>query len=422
MKSELKAVFAAFVCLALALPMAIAQQAPDEGNDVTTQQGDGQYGNESHWNGTPYGQGWIESVRERWEEGRQERIEKRDQLMDQIREQIQEKLQEHLHLGNYTCSNGTTMGGFVTFDVENGTIFDYALRYLQDETGTVLFETISVEGFNSSSEQDIRGSVARFEIGSVEIASHDNPTGMLMIRSEGESKVIITLGSSLEIEEVSPHRITLNSSFYGSLIMTNAEYTLENLTLTVVLEDEGRIVFIARPQSEGLQEYIEQGIENGTVCAEIRVAKGRPVEAEDFADAETDITYGNGPIQLKVSSTEQAGKIVVVIVDNETIEQSKLNVMYDGSEIQPVQSWAELQIALQSGGTANGTARYMIRTCYGGYQICVAVPHFSEHTITIEEAAETAEPVETFIPFVSAGAVAFALAAAAAAIGIMKRR
>lgn len=403
------AIVALVVGMALVLPASVAAAGNGNGNGTGNASGGYMGGNGS--------QQWREEMRERWEEKLQERAERREQMMEQLRERIQERLNEHRHVGDYTYENGTAIGVFVEFDLENGTILDYELRYGPEENGTVIFETISVEGVNASSDPGIHGSVARFEIGNIEASSHDNPTGLLMLKSEGNSTIVLQVAEGFEINATSNRTIKLNDGENGTIIISRGSYALDNKTITISLLDEGKAIFLAWPEGGEAREYVEEGIANGTIGAEVRVAKGRPIEREHFTNIETDVVYENGTITMNVGSEEEAGKILVITVDNETVSQGALKVTYDGEEIQPVEKWKDLASALKQSDAENGTAVYFIRPCEGGYQIFIAVPHFSDHTITIQGMAEVIKPLAAYVVV---GAVA--VIAAAAAVLFRKRK
>lgn len=409
MKARTKVVLAMLVGLAFVVPVVV----------VAAGNGGGGNGN----GGKPKNEYWKEA-RERRQERWQERIERRQELMERMRERFMEKWRQHKHIGHISYENGTVLGVFVSFDLDEntGTILDYTLRHIPDSNGTAIFESISVEGAGAARQLWTRGSVARFGLGNVSVSAHDNPTGLLMLKSEGNNTITIQVAEGFETDIMrssnrGTHILGLNGSIKGVLIVSHGNTTLDNNTITISLQDEGRIVFLARPQREEAYEYIAEGIANGTIGAEIRIGKGRWIDKVLLTNIDIETTYDSttGTITLNIASDEEQGKILVVIVDNETVAQSGLKIIYDGNEIRRVEKWKELLDALKTNESEGGEAVYMIRPCDGGYYIFIAVPHFSEHTIVIQGAAEIVKPI-------AIGAVFAGVAVVAVAATVMFRR
>ncbi len=421
MKMRTKAVMAVVMCLALVVPIAAVAAGNDgngnAGNGKNGSGGNGQQegtGAPGNGNGTPKGSGWKETIRERWQERRQERMENRQQMMGRLQERMKQMWKEHRHIGEYSYDSATrtAIGVFVSFNLDNetGTILDYTLRYTPDANGTVVFETVSVEGDAAPGEPKIHGSVARFDIGNVSVSAHDNPTGLLMLKSEGNSTLTLVLGEGnqirLEVNATIQQRqqiIGIDGSARGAIIVSRGNYTIDNQTITVALRDEGKVIFMARPNGEEVHDYIAEGIQNGTIGAEIRVGRGRGKDVVAFANVEIDATYdeNSSMVTLNVESAEHRGRILMVTVDNDTVNQGTLKIIYDGKEIRPVGTWREL-VGHSNNSTDDATAAYLIRPCEGGYCIFIAVPRFSDHTITIQGMAEVITPVAIGAIFVAA--------------------
>ncbi|MDD5502939.1 MAG: hypothetical protein PHH26_05690 [Candidatus Thermoplasmatota archaeon] len=421
MKPRMKVAMAIIVGLALVLPVGVTLAAAKESHEVSEneEQGNGNGGKDQD----EHSRNVTEIEEERHNEIEKERHdeleEERHEMMEEKKEEHENMWEEHHHIGGCSYQNGTIVGVFVAFSVDNqsGRMFDYTLRYTPNTNGTALFTTVSVAGVGVASTPTVHGAVARFVLGNVSVAAHDNPTGLLMLKSEGNNTVVFQVASGFEISATSNHTIKLNNGANGTIIISRGNYTVDNQTITITLLDEGKALFLAKPEQEDdeekddMEEEFEEGIAHGTIGAEVRVGNGRWIDKESFTNIDVDAAYDNatGTVTLNVGSDEEAGKVLAITVDNETLNQGALKVTYDGAEIQLVDNWGDLVAALKKSDTENGTAVYLVRPCEGGYRVFIAVPHFSDHTITIQGMAEVIKPVAVYVVL---GAIAVVIIAA----------
>jgi hypothetical protein len=72
------------------------------------------------------------------------------------------------------------------------------------------------------------------------------------------------------------------------------------------------------------------------------------------------------------------GKTVIINVDNKTLPDSRIRVLFDGSEIATANSYADVLDP-----TNENVPEYLLVSSENGVQVIVSIPHFSSHTITI---------------------------------------
>lgn len=148
-------------------------------------------------------------------------------------------------------------------------------------------------------------------------------------------------------------------------------------TQASVEADVGALEQTARTESEGAAESV--AIAAREAYGEVTSAVTASYGAVSVVTAAT-----KNRVDITVASTMDAGQTLLVSLDPETIPgmaDGKAVIKFDGEVVAQAASYADILDPNDDGGAAE----YFVLAGEAGTQVLVSIPHFSVHTVTLEE-------------------------------------
>jgi len=349
----------------------------------------------------------IEKERESWMKKINETNEKILEKWKEGKEALQEMKESHSLFGSLKYENGLAAGDLIRFIFKEstGTILSYTLK--RNEGNVTVFDSIKPYTFELKKTPTAQGAVWKCEGTNVELEAHDNPTGLLKIKSKNKQvNLSFNLGGNLTAKVTQKENvISITGRVEGKLILPDYEednktvnITVEKDFINVSLPEDTSILFIASP-IKGLgigipREYedkIEDAICNGEVGAHIAVQmRNKSLEMTHvvtYTDLNISTNVSKGKIRINISSTDKKGKTIVVDVDNETLNITNIadiRVIYDGKYISMAENYSDILNTSDD----NGVPEYLaIAGSNNSIQVLISIPEFSTHTILITKSA-----------------------------------
>ena len=308
-------------------------------------------------------------------------------------------------------------GTHVEFETTGDAVVDYTVD------GDTVLQSVEVQ---SKSEAESRGDVgAGVDLGAVtEIAAsalsvesrsevsatvtadsgatmtaHDNPNGILVVRSDGESQyVTVGVDSSAEAESESDSRVavTTDDGTEGVFMVVGegAVTVNEDGNVSANVGSEGSLVFRSYPdERDDDDRETEQLITEGEATAEMHVMETSEGSGEFAADV---VQYGEdtsvevtqrteGTVSMTADRSQEQGTVVVTSVSEQAISSAEdLEVTVDGEAAAEASSYSQLESAADDGDTS----RFLVQqqsSAEASTDVLVAVNRFSEREITLSE-------------------------------------
>jgi plastocyanin len=333
-----------------------------------------------------------------------------------------------------TYANGMASGRFVSFNWSDatGTIMDYR-HNVWNET---IFSNVTIEGWASTGSSGAHGAVFHARGTDQFVSVHNNPTVGLHIQTdETETNVTFDLAPT--------EQINVNSTTSKAIVVTDAAgkyhghiVLLGNATATnttglggsvrVHLGADDGVLFLAHPGGDtaaagGLHATIAAaaGGHLGTVL-DLADENGTPVEDELPLTAHAHATsVAHGKVVLLVQSDTSDGKTIVVRVPTETLGGGAVNVTVGSETFAAVNvTGADAKAALATLQAAGKGA--IVNFAANGTEVTILVPHFSDQTVTIQQAEGTSTPPPSSSPAaMDKGAPGFEAPLALAALALL---
>jgi len=380
----------------------------------------------------------------------------------------------HGFFGRFNYSNGVMNGKFVSFELNesNGVITNYSLK---SRSGPIaVFDSMSISGF-APTNLTVHGSVMLLRNGTVQIIIHDNPTGMIHIISNLSVLASFKLADGLNATEIlindqddeqengTAHENEYENEYEheqgnGTGDENQAEndhehnYDRDQAKRSVVLiAGNGMLGIIATDDGNLTVDATENGtFVNATFTNDHAVFRARPVFArhhgmhdisfmfaiaqERIAAEMTLIWRENGTyietmeyersftmmvmeakhnrIMLRISSEVHQGRVVILNVDQGTLDLLKGNslVKLDGTEVRSTANPLEV---LYATGSSSTDAVYCFTESNGTAQFLIYVPSFSVHELSVESVGPFAQVMG------ASGAIAVIVALAVIGVAAM---
>jgi len=357
---------------------------------------------------------------------------------------MQEMMQEGMKyclFDQFSYADGVADGYFVTFHLNEttGAITNYSLK---TEDGPVkVFESIEIAAFDPSAPE-VHGAVMLLGNETVQVIVHDNPTGMYhVVANDTPTNVSFKVADGMSITQISPG---LGDGPYGE---RQAVMISDGLVEGVITTDDGTLVvetgasgtyvnvtfvndhamFRAKPtfahrHMQNEQAMLEAIIQSRMAC-EISLIVRNGSAMYDIMEYQhqfrmTVMQAERNRITIQVSSENHEGKVVLMNMDQLTMETKKgqVSVELDGAIVKETTN--PLEVFYASGSDA-GDALYTVLQSDDTSQILVYVPTFSVHSLSIESVLPGAEifGISGLIAVVGAVAVV-----GVAAITLFKRK
>jgi hypothetical protein len=356
---------------------------------------------------------------------------------EQMRQRIREMTQlafEYKLFGPLEYSNGSAEGYFVQFEYDEGSgaLGNYTVRL--GDAFVRMFDLVAVDGFLPD-DFDVVGSTLKAWDESVFLIIHNNPTTLLhFTNNHTETSISFRLseGANVEnlIDQVPPGSSAVRVStteisgvigaYPGTIgIEETSEGTYVNLTL-----GQGSAFFRIPAGMAGTsaddEEAILDSIVAARICAEVSVV----VRDGDVLAVGSELQNrmririeeaAQNKIMLIVGSEISSGKMMQLTCDVGTMERTRtVGIAMDGVNVRQAVTLQEMLSA--SGSTSEDAVFYTIAG-ENNTKVLVYVPHFSEHTLTIE-GVESGISLE----YLAVLGVVLAVAVAVTAIALMRKK
>ena len=285
----------------------------------------------------------------------------------------------------------TANSGNIGFNTDKNCIFEYSVN------GTEFFSSVDVDGNIYTGEKT--GVKSRFETEKLRISAHDNANGLLKFKAEESTNVSIELSESATIEKESDKKIAVISNGTEGTLMISGQghLSVEGDIITVELKKNSQLIFKTYPgEKDSGDEEIEDGIISGSLSAEIQVlGDGAVTDSVEYSsDVEIkSVSVTEDDITVTVDSATEISKTIVITIDNNELpaDPGKLSVKVDGEATVKASSIDELYATETS-----DISKSMVIEGETETKVFVAVNHFSERSVTIEEVnSATGETPET---------------------------
>lgn len=290
---------------------------------------------------------------------------------------------------------GRARGRFIFFDLNesSGVIGNFGLFTTEGEK--VLLRSMSIEGFVP---EDIRplGSLVKMPWENGSLVLHDNPTGLIHLRTHEHVNVTIVLSGEMVVVEERElvgsddlsHQLVISDGRSKGVIGSNSSFEVsENGTVVRCLSSDLMVRFL--PQLTSHQNWRErllmQAVQEGKVTSEISFSTG------DGASTFDQLSYRPMPkvqvqevqrnrLQLSLAGDNPQGALILVRADDATMDLSKvkLKVQIDGEVMTHVQEPMDLLFADVE------DASYGFFTEGDMHQIIILIPAGVLGSITLE--------------------------------------
>jgi len=329
---------------------------------------------------------------------------------------------------SYDHSLGNVSGRFLTFIVDEatGTVTDYTIK--RDTGSILLFTMVQPLSFTSSGTGRTDGAMFMLNGSKMLIMAHNNPPAILLYRTQGQGNTVnYTLASGFVASVISG---TSNVAIDGNgqhalLLVENGTATIDRSTISVVLQPWAKAVARFQPDiglyAQVSQSQVQQAISSGELACECSMVLYNGTVEQDFTGYQERLTLRvqeavQNRIQLQVSAEFSTGKIVIISVDNGTLNArtaAEIGLTIDGVRLQQTMNLGEVFTAT---GTEN---KYSVAADDGAYQIVLYIGHFSDHTIVLEAVSEQGGlPASLVIPLIAL----VAIVAIVALVAIARKR
>jgi hypothetical protein len=315
----------------------------------------------------------------------------------------------HSFFGSISYENDFAAGDLIKFilNESTGEILSYTLNRNDNVT---VFDYITFEKPVVKKRLIVRGAVLIYDGSSIIIDAHDNPTGLLKIKSRVNNTVTIAVSSELSISKVADNIISISgNNLSGKIIISNLtetgnfsyEIEINDNTITITLSKEQSILFLALPPREltiNIPNWQDRENKIISCIAKKRIGARILVQLKNRIQNRTNVmTYANlsincsvqpGKMVVKVSSNE-TGKSIIIDADNSTFNvtnANKLEVMIDNESIKMASNYSDVLDPTNDGNESE----YLVVVGSNGVQVLVSIPKFSPHTIVITESTEGA--------------------------------
>lgn len=317
----------------------------------------------------------------------------------------------------------TYAGTYVSFDVDERAVTDYAVR------GEEMFDSVRVASEQSVARGDRvglgdglaavtevegagldRSATTRTEVTvaaetGATLAAHDNPRGLLVVAGSDESYqsnqsnqsnyVVADLaaGANATADGDSQVEVTTENGTEGTLLVVGAgDATVTDDGDVTARLDGGLLVFRAYPDGKGDRDEKQEAlIAEGTATAEAYVMVENTTTVVDTVSygANTSVETaetGVGAVTFAVERTTDEGTVLLTSVSERAFAAADLDVAVDGETAAEARTYTQLKSAIGS-----DRSRYVVEragdarsaSADASADVLVAVTHFSERTVSI---------------------------------------
>jgi hypothetical protein len=362
---------------------------------------------------------------------------------------------KHGFFGRFNYSGGVMNGRFVAFDLNesDGMIKNFSMK---SANGPItVFDEVVIDGF-APTNISVHGSVMFIRNGTMQIVIHDNPTGMLHIISNRTVSVSFKLADGLQATKVvsSFHNdddLNLDTDVDDHNETSESENVIASDDMTgVIISGNGLLAFLATDQADltmdsgGSGTFVNTTINNDHLIframpvfskhhrlhdeAVMNAIEQRRVVSETYIIVHNGSAYvetmeyersftmtvkeaQKGHLLLQVSSETHSGRVVIINVDQQTLDvlKDQLNVKLDGAGVRSTTNPLEV---LYATGSTPSDAVYCVTESNNSAQLMIYVPSFSVHSISVESQGPLAQVMGLAGMFAVIAALAIVVGAA----------
>jgi len=363
-------------------------------------------------------------------------------MMNQMqeKERMRQMIGETARLGLFGGFNQTGPlfeGRFLSFLVNetSGSLTNYTVA--TSGGSEMLFAGIGLKDFVPGNVSTM-GSLFVEEDSSVSIVVHDNPVALLHVSSNRSMEgVNFTLGPGMSAVILPRSGNDTNTSFalvsgtgvQGVLTAKNGTLLSESSAVgsVTILANASDVMFRMKPALArghmALDDAVQNAITNGQVAGEFSLTVRNGSAMYDLMQYR--MGFGlkvqqaeENHLRLEVSSSEHAGKVVIVNLDQGTFDTRTGNDMIitlDGNGIRQTQNPLDV---LSASGSQDSEAVYCITNTDHGSQMLVYIPSFSTHVLDLSSVS----PLASVLSIAGLLAVLGAMVAVGAAASLLLRR
>ena len=328
----------------------------------------------------------------------------------------------------YDSAIGAVTGRFVDFTIsQDGKISNYAVE--RSNSSITIFSSVYLENFTPSGTPKVNGAMFQYVGDEAMITAHNNPAAVLhfTVQNTGNTVVYVLASGFTATKLPKSYNVKISGNgITGYIINGNSSISIDNNTVTVTLNSASqslfRVIPVDGPVGQRNQDKIMEKIEEGKVIGEVSVSAYGGEKSSDMMQYQRQVQMQiqnaqKNMLQIKVSAQYQEGKCVIINVDKETMNASAnqhIVVKMDGQKMEK----ADIDTVLNA---HDSKGRYNVTEGSNGYQICVYIPHFSDHTLTVEtESTSNEESQQT--PGFTAGALVIGSIGALGIMAILRKR
>ncbi len=319
-----------------------------------------------------------------------------DPGQDPARNAVMAKAQECDMFGQMTLNDTSFSGRYVSLELDDGVVSNYTV----EDAGAVLFGSVVLEPFCCTG-WSASGAVARINGSAATVVAHNNPASVLHIVKEQGSNLTVrlTLGAGLVAEKCNGSDNIRISGALEAIVLVGAagsevngsevlvEYGPAAGSLTVRVEPEG---------AQGLRLQAHEMAREGWLGGELDVVGANATYMENscgyaHSTSMTVKAAGSGKVKVTVRAEHAEGMIFRIGVDRETMgvrEAKQLRASLDGETMKRVSAEELVRYKLEMRERAAYCVEVGVRSC----EVLAYIPHFSEHELTLEKAAEPPTP------------------------------
>ena len=299
-------------------------------------------------------------------------------------------------LGGFEIKDGSVIGKYAPAGLEGCVISCYTDKHVLDivyknDSIDVTFDFLDdplikklvneVSSIKDSLEEELMNKTLRitgprisfeYPINGCKVELHDTPTRFLRIET---NKVVIHDNGNYTINRINENELKLEKSNFTSFLVSSHPIIVDGNNITVY----GNMVFVSFSLNE---KVMESAFLNKTIGGELFIAGKETDYISYFGNVSVSVdnnSLSKGKIILRVKGDNgEYGKVIKVGIAN---EYGKVIVTYDGRVINEASS---LEDVLNPNDDGSNPEYYKLTSDKEGTFLLISIPHFSEHTISIQ--------------------------------------
>ncbi|HUR68562.1 MAG TPA: hypothetical protein VM370_04890 [Candidatus Thermoplasmatota archaeon] len=299
----------------------------------------------------------------------------------------------------HLSGDGSALGSYVTLHVDRAAGAVSGLTTVAD--GRALFASIAAGSSAYGATAGEGASVLALANREARVEVSDSTNAFLKIVALEETDAAFRLAEGLRATQTASGVLSItdgDGDAVGSLVASPAATigTRGAGDVRAHLLAGGEIVFrthdgIEAELSDAQRTMIDDAIAGGRVAAHVTLSSSTGVArsaAATYGDVEVLTSATTERVAITIDSATARGRTLLVSLDPATIPGMALgraSIRFDGALVGEAASYADI---LDAGDDA-GLAEAFVLAGEAGTQVLVSIPHFSVHTVTLEQRGES---------------------------------